>query len=483
MKQGPGPSDPRRMRTTVTLLPGDGIGPECTRAVQRVFAAAGAPIDWEECEAGGRSFARGVASGVPPETAASIERTRLALKGPLETPVGRGERSANVTLRMMFELYGNVRPTLLLPGVQSVFAGRPIDLVLVRENVEDLYAGIEHMQTPGVAQALKLVTAKGCDKIVRLAFALAQAQGRRRVTCVTKANILKLTEGMLQRTFAAIAPEYPEITTDHMLVDNCAHQLVRRPEQFDVLVMTNMNGDILSDLAAGLAGGLGLAPSANLGDGIAMFEAVHGSAPDIAGQDKANPTAMLLAGVMLLRHLGLHALATDIEHALILTFEQGTHVTGDMARRGPGVGTSEFTEAVTAKLGQRSPHWGERQMAPLALPRRDRPIAMAAPVTAGSEAVRRDRGADVFVECTLQPDALARELEELLRGSPLQLEEIGNRGAIVHPPRARADLVDHFRCRILMRDPAATLDEGALLAFLQRLGQRHRWMHVEKVMG
>jgi hypothetical protein len=213
----------------------------------------------------------------------------VVLKGPLATPLGGGGKSANVTLRKLFETYGNVRPVRELPGVATPFSGRGVDLVIVRENVEDLYAGIEHMQTPGVAQSLKLITRKGCEKIVRLAFELARAEGRPSVHCVTKSNILKLTEGMLQRTFEDVAREYPEIAAHHMLVDNCAMQLVMRPEQFSVLVTTNMNGDILSDLASGLVGGLGFAPSANLGADVAMFEAVHGTAPDIAGQDKANP--------------------------------------------------------------------------------------------------------------------------------------------------------------------------------------------------
>ena len=286
----------------VTLIPGDGIGPEVVASVKSVLAAADIKIEWEERQAGATVFKKGVASGVLPETIESIRRTRCALKGPLETPVGFGEKSANVTLRKFFETYGNIRPVRELPGIRTPYSGRGIDFVVVRENVEDLYAGIEYLQTPGVAQALKIVTYKGSEKICRLAFELARAEGRKKVTCATKANILKFTEGLFKSVFEQVSKDYPDIAAEHQIVDNCAHQLVMRPEQFDVLVMTNMNGDILSDLASALIGGLGFAPSANLGDGASIFEAVHGSAPQIAGKDMAHPTALLHSSVLMLRH-------------------------------------------------------------------------------------------------------------------------------------------------------------------------------------
>src|SRR5580698_9169494 len=260
--------------TTVTAIAGDGIGPEVMQAVQRILAAASAKIAWEDAEAGAAVFRRGIASGCPQETLDSIARTGLALKGPLETPVGYGEKSANVTLRKYFELYGNIRPVRELPGIRTPFSGRGIDMVIVRENVEDLYAGIEYMQTPGVAECLKLISRKGCEKIVRLAFELAKAEGRKKVHCASKSNIMKMTEGLLKRTFEEIAPQYPEFESQHIIIDNCAHQLVKKPEQFDVIVTTNMNGDIISDLSSALIGGLGFAPSANLGSSIAIFEAV-----------------------------------------------------------------------------------------------------------------------------------------------------------------------------------------------------------------
>ncbi|MBJ7249534.1 MAG: isocitrate dehydrogenase, partial [Thermoleophilia bacterium] len=279
----------------VTLIPGDGVGPEVAESARKIVDASGVKIDWQVHEAGAEVFKKGLATGVPDDTITSIEQTRVVLKGPLATPVGFGEKSANVTLRKLFETYANIRPVREMPGVPTPYSGRGIDLVVVRENVEDLYAGIEHMETPDVAQTLKLISRKGCEKIVKLAYALAEAENRTNVACATKANIMKMTEGLLKRTFEDIAPEHPEIDSWHVIVDNCAHQLVKRPEQFEMIITTNMNGDILSDLTSALVGGLGFAPSANLGTDVAIFEAVHGSAPKYAGQDTINPTAMILS--------------------------------------------------------------------------------------------------------------------------------------------------------------------------------------------
>ncbi len=299
----PNPSS-RSGKAKVTAIPGDGIGPEVMQAVQRVLRQPVPRSNGRRRRPGAAAFKRGIASGAPQETLDSIARTGIVLKGPLETPVGYGEKSANVTLRKFFELYGNIRPVRELPGIRTPFSGRGIDMVIVRENVEDLYTGIEHMQTAGAAQCLKLITEAGSERILRLAAALTRAEGRRKLTCATKANIMKLTEGMMKRVFERIMPDYPDLEPSHMIIDNCAHQLVIAPEQFDVIVTTNMNGDIISDLAAGLVGGLGVAPSSNIGDNAAMFEAVHGSAPQIAGKDLANPTALLLSAVMMLRHIG-----------------------------------------------------------------------------------------------------------------------------------------------------------------------------------
>ncbi len=464
-------------RHTVTLIPGDGIGPECIAATQRLLEAAGAPIEWEVCEAGAEVFRRGDATGVPAETLDSIARNRVVLKGPLETPVGYGEKSANVTLRKIFELYGNVRPTRELPGVPAVFAGREIDIVVVRENVEDLYAGIEHMQTPGVAQCLKLISRKGCEKIVRLAFEIAVAEGRRQVHCATKSNIMKMTEGLLKRTFEEIAAEYPDIRAEHVIIDNLAHQLVRWPEQFDVIVTTNMNGDIISDLTAGLCGGLGLAPSANIGNQVAMFEAVHGSAPTIAGKNIANPTAIMLAGVMMLRHLGEFDVAAKIEHAIVVTLEEGKKLTVDLVGERDPASTDEYTEQVIANLGRSSEHWHLRDYRPIRLPKIDpRPDL----VRCGR---RRVVGADVFIESGLDPHGLGESLDRVCAGMPLRLKMISNRGTKVYPgPKQITDCVDHWRCRFVLRDEQAEMRDHDLAVLLDRIADAgHRWMHVEKL--
>jgi isocitrate dehydrogenase len=461
----------------VTLIPGDGIGLECTQATQRLLAAAGAPLEWETCLAGAEIFRKGDLTGVPRETIDSIARNKVALKGPLETPVGYGAKSANVTHRKLFELYGNVRPTRELPGVAAAFAGRAIDLVVVRENVEDLYAGIEHMQTPGVAQCLKLISRKGCEKIVRLAFELARAEGRKKVHCATKANIMKMTEGLLKRSFEEIATEYSDIQAQHIIIDNCAHQLVRRPEQFDVIVTTNMNGDIISDLAAGLCGGLGLASSANIGNGVAIFEAVHGSAPDIAGKGLANPTALMLSAVMMLRHLGLFETADKVEQAILVTLEEGECLTGDLAHSMDAAATTDrYTERLIANLGRKSTHPARRDYKPIKLPEISREPAFV-------KARKRELvGVDLFVEANVSPEQLGPSLEKACEKSALRLKMISNRGVKVYPGAAATiDCVDHFRCRFVRRDKSQPITNHQLAELVDLVGEGHVWMHIEKL--
>ena len=460
----------------VTLIPGDGVGPECVRAAQRIIEASGAAVAWEERRAGASVFRQGIASGVPQDTIESIRKTRVALKGPLETPVGFGEKSANVTLRKLFETYGNIRPVRELPGVPTPYSGRGIDLVVVRENVEDLYAGIEHMQTPGVAQCLKLISTKGCEKIVRLAFELAVAEGRKRVHCATKSNIMKLTEGTLKRTFERVSREYPGIEAQHIIIDNCAHQLVKKPEQFDVIVTTNMNGDIISDLTSALVGGLGFAPSANIGNEVAIFEAVHGSAPKYADKNVINPTAVVLSAVMMLRHLGDFEAAAKIEHAILVTLEDGKVRTGDVAGYDKGASTTVFTDAIIANFGRKSERCQVREYEPIKLPEID-----PAPdhVKAGE---RRVVGVDVFIESSLSPDALGKSLERLTAEAPVKLKMISNRGTKVYPATgAITDCVDHWRCRFVLREDAGDLEDAALFALLQHIAAHHRWMHIEKL--
>lgn len=457
---------------TVTLIPGDGIGPEVALATRRIIEAAGVDIEWDEQVAGLKAFEAGVSTGVPDAVVESLRRTRVGLKGPLETPVGYGGKSANVTLRKLFETYGNIRPCRELPAVTTPFSGRGIDLVVVRENIEDVYAGIEHMQTPSVAQCLKLVTRTGCEKIVRLAFELARAEGRKSIHCCTKANIMKMTEGMLKRVFEEIAPEYPEIRAEHIIVDNAAHQLVRKPEQFEVILALNMNGDILSDLTSGLIGGLGLAPSANIGNEVSIFEAVHGSAPDIAGKNMANPTALLLSATMMLRHLGEPEAAVKITQAIIKTLEDGIF-TGDIANGRPATGTTEFTDAVIARLGQTAATFAPREEKPLVVPDLV-PIHI-------TPAARKVVGADVFIETKATAEVAGTQLERLVEGSAVRLKMMSNRGTQVYPVTGgMTDCVDHYRCRFVMRD-ARELSDADLLDLLQRVGAEFHWMHVEKL--
>lgn len=463
-------------RKLVTVIPGDGVGPEIVESAKRIIAATGAPIEWEERQAGASIFKKGLTSGVPQETIESIGKTGVVLKGPLETPVGYGEKSANVTLRKLFETYGNLRPIREIPGVKTPYSGRGIDLVVVRENIEDLYAGIEHMQTPGVAQCLKLISRKGCEKIVRLAFELARAEGRYRVHCATKSNIMKLTEGMLKRTFEAIAREYPEIEAQHIIIDNCAHQLVKRPEQFDVIVTTNMNGDIISDLTSALVGGLGFAPSANIGNEVAIFEAVHGSAPKYAGKNVINPTALVLSAVLMLRHLGEFEAAAKIEQAVLVTLEEGKVRTGDVVGYDKATATTVYTDALIANLGRKSGRWGVREYKPIRLPQVPSMPDLVRPKA------RRVIGADVFVESSLSSEQLGASLDQLSGETPLKLKMISNRGTKVYPSAgALTDCVDHWFCRFILRANDGELTDEQLLGLLLRISTQHRWVHLEKL--
>jgi len=460
------------MAPQVTVIPGDGVGPECIDAAQRIIDAAGVPIEWDHQEAGESVFRRGIASGVPQETIDSITRTRVVLKGPLGTPVGFGEKSANVTLRKLFETYANIRPVRELPGVSTRYSGSGVDLVVVRENVEDLYAGIEHMQTPGVAQCLKLISSKGSEKIARTAFEFARSEGRRSVVCATKSNIMKLTEGELKRTFERVALEYPDIESHHMIIDNAAHQLVKRPEQFDVIVTTNMNGDILSDLTSALVGGLGFAPSANLGSGVAIFEAVHGSAPKYAGQNVINPTAVILSSVMMLKHLQLFDAAETIENALFATLQSGV-LTGDVIGYDRGTSTSDFASAIIDSLGTPVDGYTIRRGRPLSLP-----APMVDPVTV-VPTERSVIGVDVFVESGLLPDALGAALERLVESSPLRLKMISNRGTKVYPDgNTNIDVVDHYRCRFVLREEGE-LSRAEIRSLLSTIETDVDWVHLE----
>jgi len=329
----------------ITLLPGDGIGPEVTESAVRVLEAAGVSIEWDRVEAGGEVIAK-YGTPVPEPVLQSIRRRGVALKGPITTPIGEGFRSANVTLRQDLDLYACIRPVRSLPGVTTRFEG--VDLIVVRENTEDLYSGLEHRVTAGVVESIKVVTERACLRIARYAFALARRLGRRKVTAVHKANIMKLTDGLFLECCRRVARDHRDIDFGDVIVDNCAMQLVRDPGQFDVLLLGNLYGDIMSDLCAGLVGGLGVVPGANVGDDVAVFEAVHGSAPDIAGRGLANPTAVILCCVEMMRHLGEASAATRIEAAIHATLAEPLLRTRDLGGKAT---TDEFTNSVIERLG------------------------------------------------------------------------------------------------------------------------------------
>src|SRR5215467_12573317 len=332
------------MTHRVTLIPGDGIGPEVSAAVLRLIEATGVKIEWERYIVGGHAQDL-MGSPLPDAVVESVRRNKVALKGPVETPVGGGFESVNVRLRKMLDLYANLRPVRNLPGVPSRFGD--VDLVIVRENTEGLYSGLEHEVVPGVVESLKIMTEKASTRIAIFAFEFAKKYNRKRVTAVHKANIMKKSDGLFLQCFRRVAVNYPAIEHDEKIVDNLCMQLVMNPYQFDVLLMENLYGDIVSDLAAGLVGGLGVVPSGNLGEKAALFEAVHGTAPDIAGKNLANPTALLMSAIMMLRHMGERQAADRIESALNKVLEKRQKVTRDL---GGTATTNEFADAIIAAL-------------------------------------------------------------------------------------------------------------------------------------
>ncbi|MCL6430666.1 MAG: isocitrate/isopropylmalate dehydrogenase family protein [Anaerolineae bacterium] len=339
------------MSYRVTLIPGDGTGPELVQAARRVLEATGVPLEWEVQEAGEAVMAQ-EGTPLPERVLESIRRNGVALKGPITTPVGTGFRSVNVTLRQSLGLYANLRPARTIPGVRTRY--EQVDLVIVRENMEDLYAGIEHEVIPDVAcESIKVITRPASERIVRFAFEYARRNGRRKVTAVHKANIMKLTDGLFLKVAQEVAREHPDIAFEDRIVDNMCMQLVQKPELYDVLVLPNLYGDIISDLASGLVGGLGVAPGANIGEQWAVFEPVHGSAPKYAGQNVANPTATILSGALMLRHLGEVEAAERVEHAVREVIGEGRHVTRDLKPApddASAVGTQEMAEAIAARV-------------------------------------------------------------------------------------------------------------------------------------
>src|SRR3989440_11166404 len=332
------------MKHRITLIPGDGIGPEVAATVVRIIEASGVEIEWETHYAGAQALEK-FGETLPKELLESITRNKVALKGPVTTPIGKGFTSVNVGLRKALDLYANVRPIRALPNVPCRFP--ELSLVIVRENTESLYAGLEHIVVPGVVESLKIITEKASTRVSRFAFEFARREGRKKITCGHKANIMKLSDGLFLDCFRNVATEYPEIEADDKIIDNACMQLVMRPEQFDMMLLENLYGDIVSDLCAGLIGGLGLVPGANIGEQGAVFEAVHGSAPDIAGQGIANPTALLQSGVLMLRYIGEREAADRVERAMLKVYREGEVRTRDV---GGTARTNEFARAVVEAM-------------------------------------------------------------------------------------------------------------------------------------
>lgn len=447
----------------ITVAHGDGIGPEIMDATLRILEAAGAPLRYEVIKIGKQAYEQGHTSGIPTEAWDVIRRNKAFLKAPITTPLGGGYKSLNVTIRKSLSLFANVRPTkAYAPYVASPHGG--MNLTIIRENEEDLYAGIEHQQTPEVTQVLKLITRPGTERIVRYAFEYARAYGRRKVTCMTKDNIMKHTDGLFHRVFEEIAEQYPDIESEHQIIDIGAARVAAQPEQFDVIVTLNLYGDIISDIAAQIAGSVGLAGSANIGNKVSMFEAVHGSAPDIAGKDVANPSGLLQGAVQMLVHLGEADVASTIMNAWLSTIESGIH-TADIYRPGLSdreVGTEAFTNAIIERLGEQP-----RQLQPVQF--HTGGIKIPAPETAPAQ--KALVGVDVFLdwdEDGRNPDVIGQGLEAAVPAG-WKLKMITNRGVKVYPDGLPETFwTDHWRCRFLPTD-AETTDFDAVLRLLHAL--------------
>ncbi len=428
--------------TRITVAKGDGIGPEIMEATLKIILAAGARLEVDEIEVGEKVYLSGNTSGIAPDSWETIRKNKVFLKSPITTPQGGGYKSLNVSTRKFLGLYSNVRPCMSLHPYVST--KHPVmDIVIIRENEEDLYAGIEHQQTDEVVQCLKLISRPGCEKIIRYAFEYARQNKRKKVSCFTKDNIMKQTDGLFHRVFNEIAPEYPEIQNEHWIVDIGAAKLADTPEVFDVIVVPNLYGDVLSDVAAQITGSVGLAGSANIGTTCAMFEAIHGSAPDIAGKNIANPSGLLQAAVMMLNHIGQSDVAEKVQNAWLKTLEDGIHPP-DIFKPGISkqkVGTKEFADTVVANLGQQPAVLNAVSFA-------GNP-ALELPPYQRKPAAQKDLvGVDVFVHWNgYDPNALAEKMSSITAPGT-ELRMITNRGIKVWPEGFEETFcTDHWRCR------------------------------------
>lgn len=436
----------------IAVANGDGIGIEIMTAVLKIFKAAGVPLEYEFVEMGKDVFEQGYSTGMTPKAKAIIEELGILYKGPMETPKGKGMKSINVTARKVWNTYANRRVFRSLHGVDTVFsrAGIPIDITIVRENIEDTYGGIEHLLTHDVALCRRFITRPGSMQVHRYAFEMARREGARKVTCGHKANIMKLTDGMFLECFYEVAKDYPDIPANDIIVDDLAMKLVVRPGDFGVVVLPNLQGDIISDLCAGLVGGLGFAPSANIGDNISIFEAVHGTAPDIAGRNIANPTALLLSGIMMLQHLGLMESARLVEEALLCTLESGVR-TGDFGDRSrPAVDTTGFADAIIGNLGKRPQG---REQNPTGLPNSTAAFRLPTLPEHNNmmETPRQSEatvGVDFFIESNEQPSVVGAKFESIM-GDLYSLVTISNRGTQVYPTGSIfTECINQYRVRV-----------------------------------
>jgi len=446
----------------ITVAYGDGIGPEIMDATLRIITAGGADLDVETIRIGEAVYAEGNTAGIEPEAWESLRRTKVFLKAPITTPQGGGFKSLNVTVRKAFGLFANVRPCpSYSPFVATKHPG--MDVVIIRENEEDLYGGIEHRQTEDVTQCLKLISRPGTERVIRYAFEYARRYRRSKVTCFTKDNIMKMTDGLFHRVFDEVASEYPDLESEHWIVDIGAAKLADTPEAFDVVVLPNLYGDILSDVAAQIAGSVGLAGSANIGSEVAMFEAIHGSAPRRAGQNVANPSGLLLGAVQMLVHIGQGEVAERVHNAWLRTIEDGVHTYDiyDPQVSSQKVGTSQFADAVIARLGERPKTLKSAQYLSsaerISVKVSERPLSKKELV-----------GIDVFVESRQPVEELAKALEEC--ASPLELVMITNRGQKVYPGGIPETFcVDHWRCRFQADGAESPVSVEDVIALLGRL--------------
>lgn len=457
--------------TKISVAKGDGIGEEIMDAVLQIFDAAKVPLEYDFVEMGKDYFLQGFNSGMTPQAKDSIEGNTILFKGPMETPKGKGMKSINVTARKTWTTYANRRHFQTLKGVDTVYskAGIPIDITIVRENIEDTYGGIEHMNSHDVAICRRFITRKGSEQVHRFAFEMARKEGFKKVACGHKANIMKLTDGLFLETFYEVAKDYPEIEASDIIVDDLCMKLVSMPDRFQVVVLPNLQGDIVSDLCAGLVGGLGFAPSSNIGDNVCIFEAVHGTAPDIAGKNIANPTSLLLSGLMMLRHLGHSEQAALIENALLYTLEQGVH-TGDFGDRSTAASnTTEFAQAIINNLGKQ-PQESEPRKAVTGktwtkptLPAERK--MMLSPRTAKESLV----GSDLFIDSAKSADEVGTILENILPEG-FKLVMISNRGTQVWPTGSiLTECVNHHRCRVVASDENAEVNQDQIWEMIQKV--------------